>query len=95
MSRPQLPVSRAFEDATLRIPLSDILPLREVSAQIKKSVKYGQIAASIREVGIIEPPVVVRDPHSPRQFHLLDGHLRIEILRDQGIEPTALAPENE
>lgn len=84
MSRAQLPVSRAFEDATLRIPLSDILPLREVSAQIKKSVKYGQIAASIREVGIIEPPVVVRDPHSPSHFHLLDGHLRIEILRDQG-----------
>jgi ParB-like chromosome segregation protein Spo0J len=84
MNRAQLPVTRAFEDATLRIPLSDILPLREVSSQIKKSVKFAQIAASVKEVGIIEPPVVVRDARSPDNYHLLDGHLRIEILRDQG-----------
>lgn len=84
MSRPRLSVSNAFEDTTFRIPLSDILPLREVTATIKKSIKYGQIAASIKEVGIIEPPVVVRDSNSKNQYHLLDGHLRVEILREQG-----------
>lgn len=84
MSRPSIPVSRAFEEATLRIGVGDILPLREVPASVKKSVKYGQIAASIREVGIIEPPVVVRDREEPDRYHLLDGHLRLEILRDQG-----------
>ncbi len=59
--RTATPVPLAFESATLRIALKDILPLREVSSATRKSVKYGQIAASIREVGIIEPPVVVRD----------------------------------
>lgn len=77
-------VTRTFEDATLRIPLCDIVPLREVRADIRKSVKYAQIAASIGEVGIIEPPVVVRHPDEPGKFRLLDGHLRIDILAQQG-----------
>ncbi|WP_166037895.1 plasmid partitioning protein RepB C-terminal domain-containing protein [Sphingosinicella sp. YJ22] len=75
-----------FEPSSLRIPLKNILPLRVVSESVRKSVKFAQIAASIREVGIIEPPVVVRDAGEPEMFHLLDGHLRIEILREQGIE---------
>ena len=91
------PVAMAFEDATLRIPLDDILPLRDVSSVVRKSVKYGQIAASIGEVGIIEPPVVVRDRTDPEKFHLLDGHLRIDILRERGdIETVCLvATEDE
>jgi len=53
-------IKLAFEEASLCIPIDAILPLRSVPATIKKSVKYGQIAASIAEVGIIEPPVVAR-----------------------------------
>jgi hypothetical protein len=75
----------AFEPASLRIPLSQILPLRPVPDNVKKSVKYAQIAASIKEVGIIEPPVVIRDAGEPNTYHLLDGHLRIEVLKDEGI----------
>jgi hypothetical protein len=75
----------AFETSSLRIPISQIEPLREVTERVKKSVKYNQIAASIKEVGIIEPPVVVRDPADEDRFHLLDGHLRVEISRQQGI----------
>jgi ParB-like chromosome segregation protein Spo0J len=78
------PVALAFENATIRIAISAVLPLREVSATIRKSVKYAQIAASIQEVGIIEPPVIVRDRISPESYHLLDGHLRMAILRDRG-----------
>jgi hypothetical protein len=74
----------AFEPATLRITLNEIVPLRAVPTAVKKSVKYGQIAASIQEVGIIEPPVVVRDRHAADKYHLLDGHLRLEILRERG-----------
>lgn len=74
----------AFETASLRIPISQIVPLRAVTDEIKKSVKYAQILASINEVGIIEPPVVIRDSNEPNFYHLLDGHLRIEVLRDQG-----------
>ena len=51
---------------------------------IKKTPKYAQIAASIREVGIVEPPVVARDRSEPGKYLLLDGHLRIEVLKDMG-----------
>ena len=71
--QPSLP--HAFEDSTLRIPIADIIPLREFRPDVRKSVKYRQIAASIEEVGIIEPPVVVRDPLAKGRFRLLDGHL--------------------
>lgn len=77
-------VALAFEEATLRIAILEILPLREVSTAMRNSVKYSQIAASIQEVGIIEPPVVVRDRANPNQYHLLDGHLRVDILRQRG-----------
>lgn len=85
MSPPSKEIRLGFEVSSLRIPIGQIMPLRVVSDTVRKSVKYAQIAASIREVGIIEPPVVVRDAGEPNTFHLLDGHLRIEILKDQGI----------
>jgi hypothetical protein len=90
-------VSIAFEEATLRIAIGDILPLREVAKSVRKSVKYGQIAASIHEVGVIEPPVVVRDAHDRSIFHLLDGHLRVDILRERGDEAVVclIATEDE
>ena len=81
--KPVVPVRLAFEEASLRIPIDVIMPLRSVSAAVKKSVKYGQIAASIAEVGIIEPPVVARDASDGNRYHLLDGHLRVEIMRER------------
>lgn len=81
-SAPTVPL--AFESATLRIAIADIMPLREVSSATRKSVKYAQIAASIKEVGIIEPPVVVRDREDASRYQLLDGHIRIAILRERG-----------
>lgn len=82
--RPIIPVKLGFEETTVRIPLAAIMPLREISATIRKSVKYGQIAASIAEVGIIEPPAIARDVENRERFHLLDGHLRVDILRERG-----------
>ena len=67
MSRGSSELKIAFETSSLRIPIEQIQPLREVSERVKKSVKYHQIAASIKEVGIIEPPVVVRDSGTPRR----------------------------
>lgn len=78
------PVKMAFERDSKRIAICDIQPLRLVNATAKKTVKYARIAASIREVGIIEPPVVVRDKTTKGKYLLLDGHLRLEALRDEG-----------
>ena len=77
-------IKLVFESTSLRIPLADIETLRDVSGAIRASMKYGQIAASIREVGIIEPPVVVRLPGASDRYRLLDGHLRLDILRERG-----------
>jgi ParB-like chromosome segregation protein Spo0J len=74
----------AFEEARVCIPIADIQPLRLVTPEIKKSLKYARIAASIREVGIIESPVVARDRNDRGKYLLLDGHLRIDVLKDMG-----------
>ena len=77
-------VKLGFEESVRRIAITDIQFLREVPPSVKKTAKYDQIAASIREVGIIEPPVVARDRSHRGKFLLLDGHLRVEVLRDLG-----------
>lgn len=76
------PVKMGFEKTGIRIPIEHIQPLRVVSNAVKKTPKYAQIAASIREIGVVEPPVVARDRADPEMYLLLDGHLRVEILKD-------------
>ncbi len=78
------PVHVAFERTSLRIAFADIQPLRLVGPAVKKTPKYAQISASIKDVGIIEPPVVARDRSDQGKYLLLDGHLRIEILKEMG-----------
>jgi hypothetical protein len=78
------PVTMAFEPAAVRLPIPDIHPLRQVSSGQKKTAKFMQIEASVREVGLVEPPVVARDRPGKGQYLLLDGHLRLEILKDMG-----------
>ncbi|GLJ00007.1 plasmid partitioning protein RepB C-terminal domain-containing protein [Sphingobium sp. BS19] len=77
-------IKLAFEQTSLRIPLAEIELLRAVTPAIKRTLKYGQIAASMTEVGIIEPPVVVRIPGKTDRYRLLDGHIRIDILLERG-----------
>lgn len=79
-----LDVKMAFEETKVQIAIANIRPLRIVPDDIKKTPKYAQIAASVREVGLVEPPVVARDQDDPAQYLLLDGHLRIEVLKDLG-----------
>jgi hypothetical protein len=79
-------VSIAFEAESVFLGFSDILPVKQLQKRVKKTKKYLQISASIREVGIIEPPVVVRDRDKQGKFLLLDGHLRIEVLKERGAQ---------
>ena len=77
-------VKMAFEADIMCIAIADILPLRVVKPNTKASKKYTQIVASIREVGIIEPPVISRLRSESNKYLLLDGHLRVEALKDMG-----------
>jgi hypothetical protein len=76
----------AFEPESVFVELTDILPVKQLQERVKKTKKYAQISASIREIGIIEPPVVVRKRDKKGKFLLLDGHLRIEVLKELGSE---------
>jgi ParB-like chromosome segregation protein Spo0J len=77
-------IQMGFEPASRRLSIADIHPLKIVSAAVKKTPKYAQIVASISQVGIVEPPVVSRDRNDRSKYLLLDGHLRLEALKDQG-----------
>jgi hypothetical protein len=78
------PVAMAFERESVVIEISAIQPLRLVSGAVKKTPKYSQIQSSIREIGIVEPPVVARDRSEKGKYLLLDGHLRLSVLQEQG-----------
>jgi hypothetical protein len=78
-------VSVGFEGDFIRLSIDSILPIRSFPAAVRTSRKFKQIAASVREVGLVEPPVIARSPGQPGSFLLLDGHLRIEVLKDLGI----------
>lgn len=79
-------VTLGFENDCVTIPVADILPVRVLGKSVKSSRKYVQITASIREVGLVEPPVVTRNAGEDGGWLLLDGHIRIEVLKDLGIE---------
>jgi len=79
-------ITQAFEGKCAKIPISSILPVHAIHKNVKASKKYRQIVTSIREVGLVESPVVVQAPRKPGVYLLLDGHLRIEALKDIGIE---------
>jgi len=78
------PVKMGFEESGVRLAIANIQPLRLVPSAVKLTPKYAQIVSSVGEVGIIEPPVVARDASDPEKFMLLDGHLRLEVLKDMG-----------
>lgn len=79
-------VAWGFEASSVVVRLDALLPLKSLREDVKLSAKYRQIATSIRAVGLVEPPVVTADKTSPGVYFLVDGHLRIEALRDLGVE---------
>ena len=82
-------VHAAFAREPMTIDCDDIIMLRQVDLKTRGSAKYAQIAASIREVGIIEPPVVAAHPSETGKFLLLDGRLRLDILQMSGVQEIA------
>ncbi|WP_313535439.1 plasmid partitioning protein RepB C-terminal domain-containing protein [Sphingomonas sp.] len=79
------PIKLSFQDETKRILLSDLIPLKALRPGVKESKKYAQIMSSVRAIGLVEAPVVAPNPNQSGKFLLLDGHLRIEALRDLGV----------
>ncbi len=74
-----------FERDSMIIPVAKLVPLKVMRPGTKESRKYAQILTSVRAVGIVEAPIVTRDRQHSDQYFLLDGHLRMEVLKDLGI----------
>lgn len=79
-------VHLAFLKEGIAIPISSIAPLKIMREGIHESKKYAQIVSSIKAIGVVEAPVVIPDPDHKRRYFLLDGHLRIEALKQLGVE---------
>ena len=62
-----------------------LIPSKELLENVKRSHKYHQIVTSIESLGIIEPIIVFYDKDKD-VTKILDGHLRVEALKDLDIE---------
>ncbi len=90
------PVKIAFERQVVVLPLSNILPMKQVPDTLKQAMRYKRIVASIAEIGIVEPLVVARhDDTGP--YMLVDGHLRHAALMYLGNSeaPCLIADDDE
>lgn len=77
---------KVFEDVCVCVPLDKLTPLKFPEPSVKHTPKYQQILSTVRAVGLVEPPAVMRDPENAQRYLLLDGHLRVEALKDLGIK---------
>lgn len=73
-----------FQDNVFSLPISSIVPQRTITASVKRSTVFRQIKSSVREIGLIEPVVVF--PQESKDFLLLDGHIRIEVLKELSVK---------
>lgn len=77
-------VSLAFDPNGIILAVSHILPLKQSTPGLRSSKKYQQILSSVREVGIIEPLIVFPQKDNSDMFLLVDGHIRLEVLKQLG-----------
>lgn len=75
----------AFDQDFLTIPVAAIMPLKNLPDGARESRSYSQVLSSIKAIGLIEAPVVLADPKNAGIWFLLDGHLRLEALKELGI----------
>lgn len=69
----------AFNLHVVELPVDSIVPRSQITQETRKSRKYKQIQASLEHVGLVEPLVV--HPLRDEQYLLLDGALRLDILK--------------
>jgi hypothetical protein len=79
-------VSLGFERETVTVPIDAIVALKSLREGVRESRKFAQIVSSIKAIGLVEAPAVVPDTQHPGKYFLLDGHLRIEALKQLEVQ---------
>lgn len=74
----------AFDRDIQTIAISAIVPLKSLPEGARESRKFAQVLSSIKAIGFVEAPVVIADTRSAGTWYLLDGHLRLEALKELG-----------
>lgn len=73
-------IKQCFNNHFHLYPITILLPSRSIPVNVRSSNKYKQILTSIAEIGLIEPIMIFITEHGGHK--ILDGHLRIEALKD-------------
>ncbi|MBI6550318.1 ParB/RepB/Spo0J family partition protein [Xenorhabdus lircayensis] len=74
-----------FNDNLIDISIDKMMVSKSLPENVKISIKYNQIKSSIKEIGLIEPIIIYFD-NDGKSIKILDGHLRVEAMKDLGIE---------
>lgn len=77
-------VSLACRPEIIELPVERILPVKVLTSNFLASPKYHRIAASVRELGVIEPLVVYPQEKPEGAYLLLDGHTRLHVVKGLG-----------
>jgi hypothetical protein len=75
----------AFDRDIQTIAIAAIVPLKSLPEGARESRKFAQVLSSIKAIGLVEAPVVIADTKNSGIWFLLDGHLRLEALKELGI----------
>ena len=81
-------IKQGFQEKLVELVVEELFPTKSISICARKCRKYAQVLSSIREVGLIEAPVVA-PLKKGKGYLLLDGHLRIMALKELGVERVA------
>jgi RepB plasmid partitioning protein/ParB-like nuclease family protein len=72
-------VKSVFRPEVVKLKVKDLIPSKILHPRERNHPKFKQIATSMATIGLIEPIIVFP---ADRGFRVLDGHKRLEILRD-------------
>ncbi len=78
-------IMQGFQEKLIELAVVELIPTKNISITVKHRRKYSQVLSSIREVGLIEAPVIAQFKKE-KGYLLLDGHLRIMALKELRIE---------
>ncbi|QGF26392.1 plasmid partitioning protein [Pantoea eucalypti] len=81
-------IKYCFNEKTVSFRLSDLIYTKKLPTNYKSSQKYIQIKSTISALGLVEPILIYIDG-ADGTAKILDGHLRIEALKDIGEERVA------
>ena len=85
MDKTAKPLKLAFDRDCIDVDLGSLNGSKVLPPSIKQTVKYAQIKASVRAIGLVEPIVVIPHPAQQGSYLVLDGHVRVEVLRELGV----------